>query len=96
MVSALFGIIAVCIVFVIIFARVDGVALFAPKSTRKITASARGFCSGRCRTADGRCPLTGSAEPAEDCPLWKFVEADVPTSVYGSPFEEVQAPPASV
>jgi hypothetical protein len=77
---ALFGI------FAFILLKVEGLALFAPKSTGGIANSAATFCADQCRLTDGRCPMTGSHERALNCPLWKFVDADVPTSVYGSPF----------
>ncbi len=84
---ALFGLV---VVFAFVLSRIEGLALFAPKSTKGITGAAAGFCSRGCRTPDGRCPLTGSAERAQDCPLWRFVDADVPTQLYGSPFEQVE------
>jgi hypothetical protein len=77
---ALFG------VFAFILLRVERLALFAPKSTGGISNSAAEFCRDGCRLTDGRCPLTGSHERALNCPLWKFIEADLPTTLYGSPF----------
>ncbi len=88
----LLAILALFIVFAFIFIRVDGLALFAPRSTGGITASAAEFCNNGCRLVDGRCPMTGSAERALNCPLWKFIEADVPTSLYGNPFAHLQTP----
>lgn len=73
-----------------IIARVEGLAFLAPKSTGGLTNSAAEYCEHGCRLVDGRCPLTGSPERALNCPLWKFIEADVPTSQYGSPFEHLQ------
>jgi len=74
-----------------VIAKVDGLAFLAPKSSRGVTASAGAYCAEGCKHADGRCPLTGTPERALNCPLWKFVEADVPTSSYGSPFGPVPA-----
>ena len=64
-------------------------AIIAPKSTRGMRMSAKLFCSDCCRV-DGKCPLTGSAEAAEACPLWKYIDADFPVVIYGSPFESVR------
>ena len=89
MVLALFGVIAVALVFGFVASRIEGLALFAPNSTRGVAGSAGRFCERGCRTADGRCPLTGTAERAADCPLWRFVGADVPTQLFGSPFEPI-------
>lgn len=86
-ITALFGVLA------FIVARVDGLAFLAPKRSGGLRNSAADYCTHGCRLVDGRCPLTGSREHALNCPLWKFVEADVPTSQYGSPFEYPQ--PAS-
>ena len=82
---ALFGVVAFAV------CRIEGLAPFAPKSTKRIAASAGAYCAGRCRTTDGHCPLTGSTEQAAQCPLWRFVDADLPTTLYGSPFEQLQA-----
>lgn len=87
---ALFGVIAVALIFGFVVSRIERLALFAPKSTRGIAGSAGEFCERGCRTADGRCPLTGSAERAAHCPLWGFVGADVPTQLFGSPFGSPQ------
>ena len=86
-IAALFGVLA------FIIARVEGLAFLAPKRTGGLTNSAHDYCTHGCRLVDGRCPLTGSREQALNCPLWKFIEADVPTNQYGSPFAPAQ--PAS-
>ena len=83
-IAALFGALS------FIIARVDGLTFLAPKRTGGLTNSAVDYCTHGCRLVDGRCPLTGSPERALNCPLWKFIEADVPTSLYGSPFEHLQ------
>lgn len=85
--STLVPLLALVVIFAFVVSRIDGLALFAPKSTKGIAGSATAFCTGRCRMAEGRCPLTGSSERAQNCPLWRFVDEDVPTSLYGSPFE---------
>lgn len=67
-------------------ARVDKLAFLAPKSSAALSGPVGEFCRDSCRTAQGVCPLSGSAAPALNCPLWKFVETDVSTTMYGSPF----------
>jgi len=84
--TAVLIMLAVFLVLATFIARTDGLAFMAPKSTAGIRMSAAGFCTDRCRV-DGRCPLSGTTEQAAACPLWGFVRADVPTAVYGSPFE---------
>ncbi|MBI4409308.1 MAG: hypothetical protein HY561_06340 [Gemmatimonadetes bacterium] len=83
---AVVGILAVFVVLAWVIAQVDGLGFLAPKSTHGIRGSAESFCVGDCRV-NGRCPLTGSAQRAPSCPLWTYVDADVPTVLYGSPFE---------
>jgi hypothetical protein len=72
--------------------KADGLALFAPKRTRRMNRAAEGFCTDRCRTPDGRCPLLEVSEQREACPLWRFINADVSTIEYGSPFAELEQP----
>ncbi len=75
------AIVALAVVLMLIASRMDGLALFAPKSTDRMRGSAQRFCLDQCRMPDGRCPLTvGNLEP-EDCPLWKFVAAGLPTDM---------------
>lgn len=69
-----------------LLARADGFGFLMPRTSRGIGLSAERFCTGSCRRADGCCPLTASAARAVDCPLWKYLAADVPTVRYGSPF----------
>lgn len=88
---SLFAVVVVFAVIAFVIAKIDGLAFLAPKSTRGIAGSAGKYCREECRRADGRCPLTGTREGALNCPLWKFVEADVPTRSYGSPFGPVPA-----
>ena len=84
-IAALFGVLA----FVV--AKVDGLTFLAPKSTKGVTAAAASYCTDDCRLADGRCPMTGTAERAVNCPLWRFIDADVSTMSYGSPFPYAHA-----
>lgn len=89
--TTLLGLIALFAAFAFLLMKVEGLALFAPRSTWGITNSAAAYCTGTCRLSDGRCPMTGTADRALNCPLWKFVEADVPTSLYGDPFAHLRA-----
>lgn len=84
--ASLLGVSTLSVGFGYLLSRAEGLGFFVPKSTRGITPSAQSFCSDRCRTTDGDCPLTHSSEAAANCPLWNYVHADVPTAVYGSPF----------
>lgn len=68
-------VIAVVLVSVAIYA--DGLALFAPGRTARLAGTAQQFCVHSCRRADGTCPLTDSSA----CPLWKFVDAKLPTDL---------------
>jgi hypothetical protein len=83
---AVVAILALFVGGVALVARVDGLAFLAPKSSAVLRGPVGEFCRGSCRTAQGVCPLSGSASPALNCPLWKFVETDVPTVLHGSPF----------
>jgi hypothetical protein len=84
--TALLAILALFILGVTIVAWTEGLAFLAPKRTGALNGCAGDFCRGTCRTPDGRCPLSGTEAQALNCPLWKFIEADVPTVAYGSPF----------
>ena len=83
-------IIAVFLLLALFIAQVDGLAFMAPKSTRAMRGAATNYCLDKCRI-DGVCPLTGTTDQAADCPLFGFVRADVPTVVYGNPFERTQS-----
>lgn len=87
---ALLAILAVAVVLGFVIAKVEGLALLAPKSTKGVLRPAEVFCTERCRTPEGDCPLTGKAEQAADCPLWRFIGDDVPTQLHGSPFGHLQ------
>ena len=84
-VAAVLGIVGVFVILALVFARIDGLSFLAPASTQGIRDSAEVFCARDCRT-NGRCPLTDTADRAGDCALWKYVGADVPTALHGSPF----------
>ena len=88
--TTLLALLALFVVFAVILVKVEKLTLFGPGSTRGIATSAAAFCADQCRLTDGRCPMTGSRERALNCALWKFVEADVPTVLYGSPFTGLQ------
>ena len=79
------GVLAVFMVLAFLITRVDGLAFLAPRSTLRLQPSAQAFCTDRCRE-QGNCPLTGSEQAAANCPLFKYVGADTPTVLYGSPF----------
>jgi hypothetical protein len=81
----LFALLGLFVVIAFIRVKVEGLALFAPRSTGGITNAAAAYCTQQCRLTDGRCPMTGSLEGALNCPLWKFVEADLPMALHGNP-----------
>ena len=89
MFGALFVIALLLGVFAFTIAKLEGLTFLGPKRTKAIAGSAAAYCAERCR-ADGRCPLTGTTEQSMTCPLWKFIEADEPTALYGSPFNPLQ------
>ena len=84
------AIVAVFALLAFLISRLEGLALFAPKSSGRIAEPVGAFCTHRCRLANGQCPLSGSAAQAADCPLWRFVDADQPTTLHGSPFEPLR------
>jgi hypothetical protein len=86
--AALLAMIALFTFGIVLIAKIEGLAFLAPGSTARLAGPAREFCHGACRTSEGNCPLTGSATQALQCPLWKFIEADARTTLYGSPFAE--------
>jgi len=87
--GTILAVIAIAAIVTIVVMRVEELGFLLPKSTRGLGTSAQGFCSGSCRYPDGRCPLSGSSEPSVACPLWKYVDASLPTVAYGSPFSPV-------
>ncbi|HYK82162.1 MAG TPA: hypothetical protein VEU55_03385 [Gemmatimonadales bacterium] len=88
--TTLLALIALFGVFAFVALKLEGLALFAPATTGGITNAAAAYCAAECRLTDDRCPMSGSHERALNCPLWKFIEADLPTTRYGNPFEKVQ------
>jgi hypothetical protein len=85
--AAVLAIVAIFLLLAMMFARFDGLAFLAPSSTRGIRLSATRFCTDQCRR-QGICPMTGTVDRAVNCPLFRYVRADVPTAVHGSPFEQ--------
>lgn len=90
MVAAALVILVFAVVFVTVMLRFEGLALFAPGRASKLAGVAEDFCVHRCRLEDGTCPMTGTKEQPDDCPLWKYVSDDMPTTNYGNPFAELQ------
>jgi len=84
--TAVVAVVGIFLVLVWLVSRFEGLAFMAPASTRGMRASASAFCVDECRV-DGRCPITGKTERDESCPLWRYIEADVPTTSHASPFE---------
>ncbi len=83
MLYALLVVLGLVVIGLFIVGRLEGLALLAPRSSKHIARSAEDFCTGDCRLEDGRCPMHVARE---DCPLWRFVKADLPTQPHGSPF----------
>ncbi len=85
-----YTVLAILAIFVIIayFAsRVEGLTFLAPKSTKRIKGAAQRFCLDHCQKADGQCPLVMRTE---DCPLWRFVDADLRTDQRIDPFRQAR------
>ncbi len=80
------AIVLLATVMALIVMRAEGLALFAPKSTSRVKGAAQAFCLDECRNQDGSCPL--GVRP-KDCPLWQFVDADLPTDAREDPFRPV-------
>jgi hypothetical protein len=68
--TTLLALLALFVVFAFILLKVEGLALFAPKSSGDITNAAAAYSTNQCRLTDGRCPMSGSPEGALNCPLW--------------------------
>ncbi len=47
-----------------------------PRSTKELEGVAEAFCAQYCRQPDDTCPFGWTRGR---CPLWQFVEADLPT-----------------
>jgi hypothetical protein len=80
------AIVLIATAMAILVMRVEGLALFAPGRTTRIKGSAQAYCLDHCRNPDGSCPL---GLRAKDCPLWQFVEADLPTDLRTDPFRPI-------
>ncbi len=78
---ALIAVVLIAVVLALVAIGTEGLALFGPRSTRHVAGPAQDFCLHDCRLADGRCPLQAGGLRREDCPLWRFVEADLPTNL---------------
>ncbi len=80
------AILGIFLTLAFLMSRLEGLTFLAPKSTRRITGAAQAFCLDQCRTAKGDCPLDIEAEA---CPMWRFVNADLPTDLRVDPFREL-------
>lgn len=84
--AAVLAIIAVFLLLTFVISQIEGLAFLAPRSSKHIVSSAGTFCVEQCQDSSGQCPLTELGRGREACPLWQFVEADLPSVIYGSPF----------
>ena len=80
------AIMAIFLILVFLASRWEGLAFLAPKSTKRMRDAAQSFCLDQCQTADGKCPLEGGPE---SCPMWQFIDADLPTDLRIDPFREL-------
>ncbi|MBI4419895.1 MAG: hypothetical protein HY560_03650 [Gemmatimonadetes bacterium] len=87
--AAVLAILAICAVMALLLRYVDGLKMFAPRSTERLAGSAQVFCHDTCRLADGNCPLIEVRLETSPCPLWRFVQARLPTDLRASPFRSV-------
>lgn len=53
----------------------------ARRPTGQLAGAAQEFCLRNCRLPDQRCPLLRSDMRREDCPLWRFVTANLSTDL---------------
>ena len=88
--TAILIIVGIFALLAAVFARFDGLAWFAPKRTARVSPSASYFCENECKRPDGTCPLVEVHLKREDCPLWRFIHADLPTVQHGSPFAHLK------
>jgi hypothetical protein len=51
------------------------------RRTGQLAGAAQKFCLENCRLPDERCPLLRSDMRREDCPLWRFVTANLPNNL---------------
>jgi hypothetical protein len=73
------AVVALAVVVLLIVTRVHGVTVLAPKRTDRLRGAAQRFCLDNCRLPDDVCPLSLGQLEADDCPLWRFVAAGLPT-----------------
>ena len=90
---AIMAVVVIAVILALVAILTEGLTLFAPRSTRHVTGAAQRFCLDDCRLPDGRCPLMDSGLRREDCPLWRFVDADLPTNHSVDQTEPVGATP---
>jgi hypothetical protein len=83
------AILALATLLTVIAMRGEGLALFAPGKSARITGAAQQFCLDQCQHTDGSCPL---GDQAKACPLWGFVRADLNTGVAVDPLRAVGTP----
>jgi hypothetical protein len=84
------SILAIFVILAFIASRIDGLAFLAPKSTKRLRGAAQAFCLDQCRTTTGTCPI--GVEPRQ-CPMWQFVDADMPTDTRVNPFRSLSGTP---
>jgi hypothetical protein len=82
---AVIAIVAIAVVMTIFVCRVEGLGFFAPANTRSLAGSAQTFCLGDCRLSDGQCHLAMAGMARKDCPLWRYVNADLSTTLRLNP-----------
>lgn len=63
-------------------------SLFPPKSSGGLAGAADRFCLSYCRQPDDTCPFGWTRDR---CPLWQFVEANLPTRMAPAPPPKGQA-----
>ena len=87
--ATVLGIAGLFVLLAVVIARVEHRSFLAPSTSSGVKASVAHFCTSQCRV-EGSCPVTRTTEQWSECPLWKYVAADVPTEIHGSPFEHLQ------
>ena len=81
------AIMAIFLILALFISRLEGLAFFAPKSTKRVKGAGQSFCLDQCRTVDGDCPLEIGPE---SCPMWQSIDADLPTDWRIDPFRQVR------
>jgi hypothetical protein len=84
------AVLAVFVIAAFVVARVDGLAFLGPRRTHALSDSAGVFCLEHCQTAGGECPLAATGMVPAECPLWRFIDADLRTEPYGNPFAQLR------